>query len=326
MNASQAASSSAHDCVVVEQVRLGRHQVGLGDTHRRLRAALRLGVGRHTGGDRHPVVVADLRRSTGAARRPRRRDRPSRCVRCRSTSTSGRRRRRASPDPDSRSTSATCGPRSAITTRNRHHANQAQNRFVARPADASGPVPSPTAPTSPAPGSTADTPAAARPDSCPSPPPPPGAPCAPTRRTPSPRACRRPRRRGSCRSSAPPTPPPSARCGSINLARCCGLAASGETALVAQRHVVLDGVMRAAGQLGRRPERPRQVERFQNLHDLLVRLHSFLPDRLALVLATGQSSREEHRGRGPRRCDQHQRGQFCWPPVGNSDGHQRAVS
>ena len=42
--------------------------------------------------------------------------------------------------------------------------------------------------------------------------------------------------------------------------------------------VMLDSVTRAAGQLAGRSERPSQVERFQNLHDLLVRPHSFLPD------------------------------------------------
>ena len=54
----------------------GRHQVGLGDPHRRLRAALGLRVGRHAGRDRHPVVARRPRRSPGCAPRSRRRARP----------------------------------------------------------------------------------------------------------------------------------------------------------------------------------------------------------------------------------------------------------
>jgi hypothetical protein len=43
--------------VLAQQVRPGRHQVRLGDPHRRLRAALGLRVGGHAGGDREAVVA-----------------------------------------------------------------------------------------------------------------------------------------------------------------------------------------------------------------------------------------------------------------------------
>ena len=42
--------------VLLEQVRLRRHQVGLGHPHRRLRATLGLRIRRHTRADGHPVV------------------------------------------------------------------------------------------------------------------------------------------------------------------------------------------------------------------------------------------------------------------------------
>jgi hypothetical protein len=58
MNASHASTSSAQT-VVVAQVRVGRDQVGLGDPHRRLRAALGLRIGRHARRDRDAVVAAD---------------------------------------------------------------------------------------------------------------------------------------------------------------------------------------------------------------------------------------------------------------------------
>ena len=140
--------------------------------------------------------------------------------------------------------------------------------------------PSPTAPTSPAQGSTADTPAVARPDSSPSPRPPPAGPCAPSRRTRAPRACRTRRQRGSCRSSARPTPrswPGADR----STSPAAAAHRRRRAALVTQRDVMLDGVMRTTRQLGGRPERPRQIERFQNLHDLLVRLQLVPPGPLA---------------------------------------------
>jgi len=47
----------AETLVGAQQVGFGRHQVRLGDPHRRLRVALGLGVGGHAGGDREAVVA-----------------------------------------------------------------------------------------------------------------------------------------------------------------------------------------------------------------------------------------------------------------------------
>ena len=183
-----------------------------------------------------------------------------------------------------------------------------------------GPDPSPTAPTSPAPGSTADTPAA-----------------------PSPRVALHRGHRPAHRAPEPANPNgPSllatrhhgravrrsthsstfARCGSINL-----LAAAprpvGEAALVASRDVGLDGVMRAVSQLGRRLKRPCQVERFQNLHDLLVRLHSF-PGSLEWSGRAASRAGRERQGWTPTVRSTSTRavllaasGQFPWPPTGS---------
>jgi hypothetical protein len=85
-------------------------------------------------------------------------------------------------------------------------------------------------------------------------------------------------------------------------------AITGQLARVALGDPMLDGVMRAASQLARVPERLRQVERFKYLHDLLARL------QLLLLVdghgsATGQSTGRSARARGPRASNGHQRGQ-----------------
>jgi hypothetical protein len=51
----------------------------------------------------------------------------------------------------------------------------------------------------------------------------------------------------------------------------------GQTTLIAQRDIVGHGVMRAAGQLGGIADALGESERFQDLHDHLVRLQQLLP-------------------------------------------------
>ena len=205
-----------------------------------------------------------------------------------------------------------------ITTRNRDHANHAQNRFVCPAAARSGPGPSPTAPTCPARGSTADTPAAARPGSSPSPEPPPGGPCGPTRRTRAPAslsnttsradlaiANARPTPRswpgtGRSTSGAPPPRPGTGNCARVALGDPMLRRCDANTPPARPRSRKL----------------PRQIECFQNLHDLLVRLHSLL-----LVGRSGQRP-TSRTGRSTHRADPQQATDIN---EGRTTGRQRAV-
>jgi hypothetical protein len=57
-----------HVRISLEQIRLGGHQIGLGDTHRRFRATLGLGIKGHTRRHLHPVIPTgghDLRMAHG---------------------------------------------------------------------------------------------------------------------------------------------------------------------------------------------------------------------------------------------------------------------
>ncbi len=111
-NASAAATSSAKLRVVVAQVRARGHQVAFGDLHRRLHAALGLGVIRDAGLDLAAVVptAGDHRRVTHRDRR--RRARRSRSFRCPTTDTSVPRRPGAGWRPDRRPGCPSCGPTS----------------------------------------------------------------------------------------------------------------------------------------------------------------------------------------------------------------------
>jgi len=91
-----------------------------------------------------------------------------------------------------------------------------------------------------------------------------------------------------------------------------------ELAGVAQPHRVLHGVMRTAGQLAGPAIRPRQVERLQYLHDLPVRLHSFLTEDWHWS-GDRQSNREEHRQRG---CARQQRSARAEPRATNGQNRR----
>ena len=192
-----------------QQVRLRRHQVRLGDLHRRLDPALGLGIERHARlhlaavmpperdhlrvphRDPGHVVHGDGPRVVGQQVGRRAAHGAQRLV-----DAPGQRARAAGPRPGSPPGTATrpATPRTAASSARRSAARR----------------PSPTAATSPARGPTAGSACAGLPARPPSPPRPPAESTAPTPGSPSRRACGAPRPPGSSPCSGQPAPRPSA--------------------------------------------------------------------------------------------------------------------
>src|SRR5581483_10685506 len=87
-------------------------------------------------------------------------------------------------------------------------------------------------------------------------------------------------------------------------------------------HPVGHRVMRTTGQLPSVTETARQIECFQDLHDLLARLQRLLPVGGCVSQPVSRSGRSTHQvdpwqARTSARADQlATSGQFCWPPTG----------
>ena len=97
----------------------------------------------------------------------------------------------------------------------------------------------------------------------------------------------------------------------------------GQTARPTSRDMPGDRVMGAAGQLPGRTQRPGQIKRFQNFHDLPCRLHG-VPSRVRRRFSTPSAS---EKGAQPRdavrqtsrvgQIPMADSGQFSWPPAGS---------
>ena len=255
-----------------QQVRLGRHQIGLCDPHRRLRPALGLRVRRHAGADRHPVVPARRPRSAGC-----RTATPATCstVTVFSLSVSA-----YVGTPPSRRSVASRQATIVGSVLSQHRrsrpgtATRPATRTQHRPPAADRAGPSPQSHCSHSPGSVTHGRNTRR---CPARKPrlhlghrPAGRalPAGEPHRRP---AARAPRRRGPC--------PFERATNSSILSRYVVdrpgpvLPADRRLPRLPQLHIPGHRVVVTPGQLGRRPVTAREVVRLQNLHDLLAPLH-----------------------------------------------------
>jgi hypothetical protein len=129
-NTAQASLQLGEAGVLKQQIRLGRHQVRLGDLDRVLRPALSRWIGRHTGGDGQPIMPGEVEHLPIAHRDP---------------GTMLARHRlfvvgQAVAPPKMRSAASIAAitdgsvlSSNASTTRNRDHASNAQNNCVTTP-------------------------------------------------------------------------------------------------------------------------------------------------------------------------------------------------
>ena len=184
MNCSHAASNSAKSSILVAQVVIGRHQIGLRDLHRRLRATLRLGIRGLAGRDRQPVMTGNV-----DDRRVADRD-PAHVIDRHRLLVIGQRVGRHTVEPPQRPVQPDHHRRQRLLAQRHHHpiarprqprAEQHRPRAARRPARRRNP----TAATTPAPESTAACAGRASAATGAWPPRPPAASCAPNPDTPS---------------------------------------------------------------------------------------------------------------------------------------------